>query len=70
MVGCITGSISVMRGYIAKISAPDDRAVAVSMFGLATMFAVTIGPGKIDFVFFSFSDNFKHENDFMIMRSL
>ncbi|VDN58491.1 unnamed protein product [Dracunculus medinensis] len=42
--GISMSSISVMRGYIAKISAPDDRAVAVSMFGLATMFAVTIGP--------------------------
>ncbi|VDK64939.1 unnamed protein product [Anisakis simplex] len=33
-----------MRGYVAKISTPNDRARAVSMFGLAVMLAVTVGP--------------------------
>ncbi|VDM48947.1 unnamed protein product [Toxocara canis] len=50
MLACYTifgvsmSSVSVMRGYVAKVSTPADRARAISMFGLATMLAVTVGP--------------------------
>ncbi|MFH4979513.1 hypothetical protein AB6A40_006222 [Gnathostoma spinigerum] len=42
--GISMSSLSVMRGYIAKISTDDDRARAVSCFGLAIMISVVIGP--------------------------
>uniref|UniRef100_F1L2H1 Major facilitator superfamily domain-containing protein 8 n=2 Tax=Ascaris TaxID=6251 RepID=F1L2H1_ASCSU len=42
--GISMSSVSVMRGYVAKISTPTDRARAISAFGLATMLAVTVGP--------------------------
>ncbi|KHN86712.1 Major facilitator superfamily domain-containing protein 8 [Toxocara canis] len=42
--GVSMSSVSVMRGYVAKVSTPADRARAISMFGLATMLAVTVGP--------------------------
>ncbi|VDN38159.1 unnamed protein product [Gongylonema pulchrum] len=42
--GISMSTTSVMRGYIAKISTVKDRAMAVSLFGLALMLAVSVGP--------------------------
>ncbi|VDM97858.1 unnamed protein product [Thelazia callipaeda] len=42
--GISMSSVSVMRGYVARISTLKDRAMAVSLFGLAIMLAIAVGP--------------------------
>ncbi|VDK57489.1 unnamed protein product [Gongylonema pulchrum] len=45
--GISMSTTSVMRGYVAKISTVKDRAMAVSLFGLALMLAVSVGPCQL-----------------------
>ncbi|KHN72738.1 Major facilitator superfamily domain-containing protein 8 [Toxocara canis] len=42
--GISMSTVSVMRSYVAKVSSIEDRPRAVSLFGLATVVAVTAGP--------------------------